>query len=1000
MNIKKGKCMKLLIKLLGICGIFFITYNSIDAQESIWKPVGPGGNGWYMFFSVHPAGGDLYVSSDMTLTLLRSTDKGESWEPIGNPVTGTGYFIAGDPNDPNIIYMNQISKVKEKSGIWKSTDKGDTWRQLYASEIFGKSRGQSGLVDPADGRILYWTTANMGVVISTDGGYSWNDYSDGLPISKIHQKRHLNALEMEFSSEQASKRKIYYPTNLGLFVKDGFDSKWKLIKSGLPESECNQVAVCSDGVIYAAFPLEGLYKSEDFGKSWTKLENGLDNKNPLRVVANKANSNIVYVAAVNDEGVYGSQDGGRSFKLLTHWKYNEELNWPMNYRQHESVSGMIMLIDPQDPNLVYLDYNKKTTDGGKTWHHFGMREVRRDRWTTTGLTLLTEYRVVFDPNRPGIVWLGFSDTGLMLSEDNGESIINVIPFHRGEVNQAAYWRDRLVNTSGSCQSMTVDPQLSTTIYASISMKSTSNRASAGGIVIKSVDGGWNWRPIYEKNGLDDGIIRSIVIDPSSPKFNRTVYVASFGNGVYKSIDDGNTFKNITPKEMFNGNTRLMWLEMAPSDPKTLYLGVGGSKGIRPITKGADAYPYLQPGMFGGIFKTTDSGNSWQKCNQTREIPNVQDLAVDPSDPNTVYAAAWNENFLLEPGKDNEDWAKGGLYKTTDGGINWELVFQSPVDDIHGIGEVSGVCINPVAPEIVYIIVENYGVYRSFDKGATWEMVGEKSMERMQRRYHSIDINPHNPAEIWVAHFGSSFSKTIDYKAKNYLEKKFLGSNFIKNPSFEALDDSGKLLLWKYEQPPAPEGEKEVISVSNDVVSDGKNSVNFYLTQAYTDAPSPYQADNAQRRLEAEGVIPVDTSWAKEWEVTGETRSWIYQNIDPYFVTLMRGKEIEIEMDVFIKERKLPTWWGRGYEAGEVPRRPPQIYVSEIRDYNIHWLVAETHIEELHLKPEEIKGRWLHVSSKGKITKDALGVRVTITGVGMYSGPMNIYVDNVRLSIVQ
>lgn len=989
--------MKSTIKNYKLILFTFLTISiNLFAQESKWEYVDPGGNGWLMFGSVNPADGSLYFSSDMTRSLFRSTDKAETWEPISNPVSGTPYYIAGDPSNSSLIYMNQKSIVPEQSGIWKSNNNGDTWELIYQSHEFGTNRGQSGLVDPDNSKYIYWTNSNMGVSLSSDGGYSWNDISSGLPKEEIILGRHLNTLEQDYE-KSFEERIIYYPTNLGLYQKKGLSKSWKLLENGLPSNKCNQVAVCNNGIVYAAFPNNGLFKSENYGKTWLQISNGIESKKPFRVVASRNNPEIVYISAIRDEGIYGSTDGGKSFKQLTFREYNSKLNIPMNYRQQEAVSGMFMFLDPNDANIVYLDYGKKTVDGGKTWQHYGMKEVRQDRWNGTGLAVLTEYRAVFDPKRPGIVWLGFSDTGLMLSEDNGESIINVVPYHRGEVNQAAYWRDKLVNTSGSCQSMTLDPDFSTTIYASISMKSTSNRASAGGMVIKSVDGGWNWRPIYEKNGLDDGIVRSIVVDPSSPKYNRSVYVASYGNGVFKSDDDGTTFRNITPAEMFNGNTRLMWLEMAPSDSKTLYLGVGGSRGIRPITSGEKAYPPVKVGMYGGVYKTENSGETWFKCNETREIPNVQDIAVDPTDKNILYVAAWNENILVN-NKTNKDWKKGGLYKSVDGGINWKIVFQSPTDNIRGIGEVSGVSINPVAPEIIYIAVENFGIYRSFNKGVTWNMVGENSMERRQRRYHSIDINPHNPAEIWVAHFGSSFSKTIDDGAKKYLEDKFIKSNFVKNSSFEKLAKNEMPADWQYDQPPTPKGEKEVVSVSS-FAKGGSNSINFYLTQAYTDFPSPYQADNAQRRMEAEGLIPIDTSWGNEWEVTGETRSWLFQTIDPYFATLMRGKEIQIEMDVFIEDRNLQTWWGRGYESGEVPRNPPQVYVTEIRDYNAHWLVAETNIDDLNLPADEINGKWLHVSSKGKITNNALGIRVTVTGVGMYSGPMNIFVDNVKLSIV-
>jgi photosystem II stability/assembly factor-like uncharacterized protein len=971
-------------------------------ELTVWRSVDPGGNGWLMFASIHPTTGHFYFSSDMSFSLLRSTDRMDTWEPIANPVPGTAYYVAGDPKEPDNLYMNQIGATQKGSGIWKSTDNGDTWTQIYRSEEFGISRSQSGVVDPEKNHVIYWTAADMGVRKSEDGGYSWKDWSQGLPKSKIrHETIHCHTLEIDHNSP-INRRKVYYPVNIGLYVMEEPEGSWERIE-GVPVTNCTDVEVCDNHVVYAAFPESGLFRSRDGGVRWERIGNGLDGKSVFRVVATDFRPDILYVATVRDEGIYGSRDGGDSFRLLTHRRFNTGHNWPMNYRQHEAVSGRIMFIDPNDPNTLYLDYNKKTHDGGNTWIHYGMKEVRRDRWRGTGLTLLTDYRVVFDPNRPDIVWFGFSDTGLMLSEDGGESIVNVISFHRGEVNQAAYWRDKLVRSSGSCVSMAVDPVLSTTIYASINGKNANNRASVGGMVIKSVDGGWNWRPVYEKNGLDDGIVRSIVIDPSSPVFNRTVYVASYGNGVYKSIDDGKTFYRVTPAGLFEGNTRLMWLEMAPSNPKILYLGVGGTNGLRPIYIGPKAYPELEAGQYGGVFKTTDGGDSWEKLNSTREIPSVQDIVVHPDDPDILYVAAYNEDYLIPENSDHPEWKEGGIFRSTDGGKTWEIVFRPPQDELRGTGEVDGICMNPVAPEIIYAAVKLYGVYRTLDGGRTWQVVGRGSMERMQRRYHSIDINPHEPSEVWVAHFGNSFSKAIDREAQEYMEHKFQGANFVRNPGFEEVNGELLPVHWKIEQPNPPKGEEPVVSISIGQVKEGKHSLRFNLTQAYPDAPSSIPAYREQLRLEKEGRFPVDQRRIRESRPTGQTNAWAYQKIDPYFTTLMRGRRVAVEMDVFVVERNLPTFWSRGSEMGEIPRDPPQVYLTEARDYNVHWMVAETSLEDLEpiekIPASSMKGKWVHCRAVGRVSGDALWLRVTVTGVGLYSGPVDLYVDNVRLTLV-
>jgi len=790
----------------------------------------------------------------MSRSLFRSSDHAETWQPIANPVTGTPSFIAPDPRQARTIYLCQTGVTPKGSGIWKSTDDGDTWKQICQSTRFGKN--SSGVVDPGNATILYWTAADKGVLPSSNAGASWQDWSDGLPREKLkYTYSFAHKLKLDHNTPPAQRR-IYYPTNLGLYEAMAADGAWKLAP-GPPAETCSDINVSDHGIMYAAFPGVGLFVSRDEGATWQRRTKGLERATPGRVAATRDRPDIVYVASGGNMGnaIYGSRDYGETFKLLTDARFHAGMNWPIDYRQEEGVMARELFVDPHDPMTVYVVRGMKSTDGGSTWQKYGMKEIGQDRWQGT-LPLLTQYRVAFDPHRENIVWLGYSDTGLMLTEDGGKTVVAATNFHRGEVNQTAYWRDKLVRSSGSCVSIAVDPDRPTTIYASISGKIMESR-SGGGIVIKTVDSGWNWTPIYEKNGLADGIVRSIVIDPSSPVEDRTLYVASVGNGVYKSADDGKSFHNTTSADLFHGNTRIMSVALAKSDPRTLYLGVGGSQGIRPIYfAGEGGYPALKPGIFGGVFRTADGGMSWQKCNRSRELPSVQEVAVDPTNAKVVYAAVYSEDYRFKDQKVDADWGKGGIYKSADGGGAWERVFVSPIDEWKGKGEVQAICINPIAPEIVYAVVENYGVYGSYDAGKTWSPVGQASMDRLQRRFHSINLNPHDRSEIWISHFGTGFSKGVDAHARAIMDERFRHANFIVDPSFEMTAESGFGKYWKVEQPPAPPNEKPVVSVS-DHARDGRSAVRFHLTAGYSNAPSTIPGQMEQRRLEMAGLLPAD-----------------------------------------------------------------------------------------------------------------------------------------------
>ena len=117
---------------------------------------------------------------------------------------------------------------------------------------------------------------------------------------------------------------------------------------------------------------------------------------------------------------------------------------------------------------------------------------------------------------------------------------------------------------------------------------------------------------------------------------------------------------------------------------------------------------------------------------------------------------------------------------------------------------------------------------------------------------------------------------------------------------------------------------------------------------------------------------------------------------------MRGRWVAIEMDVFIAE--YPKEIHHGWKSEEVLRSAPQVYLSEARDYNIHYVVADAWIEDAvpidKIPPAPVEGRWIHVRSIGRVSKDAQTLRVTVSGIGLYSDPMEVYVDNVRLGLLK
>ena len=103
------------------------------------------------------------------------------------------------------------------------------------------------------------------------------------------------------------------------------------------------------------------------------------------------------------------------------------------------------------------------------------------------------------------------------------------------------------------------------------------------------------------------------------------------------------------------------------------------------------------------------------------------------------------------------------------------------------------------------------------------------------------------------------------------------------------------------------------------------------------------------------------------------------------------------MDVYVEKREFSDYWERGSEMGETPRNPPQVFLSEARDFNVHWMIAEASLDDSF--GEDTGGKWIRCSAEGVVSEEAQWLRVTVTGVWHHSLPMDLYIDNVSLKIV-
>ena len=183
-----------------------------------------------------------------------------------------------------------------------------------------------------------------------------------------------------------------------------------------------------------------------------------------------------------------------------------------------------------------------------------------------------------------------------------------------------------------------------------------------GGVWKSNDYGRTWNPIF-----DDEPTQSIGAIAVAPSDSNIVYVASgeglhrpdlsVGDGIYRSTDAGKTWEHLGLRD----GQQIPALAVDPHDPNRLFAAVLG-------------HPY-GPNEERGIYRSTDGGKSWKKVLYKDANTGGSDVAIDPVHPDVVYAALWESR--LGPWEDGNqyDGTKGGLFKSTDGGETWQQIDQ-------------------------------------------------------------------------------------------------------------------------------------------------------------------------------------------------------------------------------------------------------------------------------------------------------------------------------------
>jgi len=284
-------------------------------------------------------------------------------------------------------------------------------------------------------------------------------------------------------------------------------------------------------------------------------------------------------------------------------------------------------------------------------------------------------------------------------------------------------------TSGRIIDLAVDPRDGRVWYI----------ATAGGGVWKTTNAGTSFTPIFDDQKSFS--IGCVTIDPHDSLVvwvgsgeNNSQRSVSMGDGVYKSIDGGKSWKNVGLEK----SEHISKIVVDPRDSNVVYVAAQG--------------PLWAPGGDRGLYKTTDGGKTWKDVLTISENTGVTDVVLDPTNPDILYASAYQRRrhvfTLIDGGPES------AIHKSTDGGKTWtKLKDGLPKEDMGRIG----LGIAPHNPKIIYATIESTrkagGFFVSKDGGASFKKVNDYSAPGAQY-YGEIFVDPNDgeriySADVWV-----------------------------------------------------------------------------------------------------------------------------------------------------------------------------------------------------------------------------------------------------------
>jgi photosystem II stability/assembly factor-like uncharacterized protein len=601
-------------------------------QESKWIRTGgpPGGLGYDI--RIHPLDKRIMFVTDNPSGVNKSYDGGRTWVTRNDGITSRGgpssdsypiFSLTIDPVDPKIVWAG----FQGQKGIFKSYDCGESWIEMDEGIEEDGITIRSFAVDPGNHDVVY-----AGAEIPTG--------IDGIEFEQV-------------------KGKIYKTTDGG---KHWF-AVWEggsLIRTIIIDPRDSNVVYAASGIFdREAYNRSGVgvLKSIDGGKTWRRINDGLDNLFVGFLEMHPRNPDVLFAAAGNNAlaiegrmgGVYKTTDGGGYWRKVL-----------------EDDIFTVVVVAPSDPDIVYAGSAGafyRSEDGGETWIRFSKPE---GCYGPPGIRAGVPISAVVDPDDPYTVFVNNYGGGCFKSTDGGRTWID---------SSRGY-------TGAEIHAVELDPRNPNVVYAI-------GRSGP----FKSLDGGMNWIGLaYSPASFAEWY--DVALNPREP--DEVLISDEHTGAILKSRDGGRSWRMVYHERRISGHPRdrhgFKEIKFAPSDPRIVYAGMRQDRNSVNSNRITRSF---------GLFKSTDGGESWFESNGDLPLRarNINCVAIDPENPNRVFIGTLTM----------------GLFLSNDGGRGW----QARNNGLRSL-DVRTIAISPVNPRRMFVgLGEGAGLFVSDDGGESW-----------------------------------------------------------------------------------------------------------------------------------------------------------------------------------------------------------------------------------------------------------------------------------------